>query len=96
MQLVPEAVHAATGHTGTAAYARAIGGLVQDIVTDPTTYMWVGVGVFLNVMTSSPASAANESELLQAQRIREAGSSQSFGLSPQSGDQSTTFSLRPK
>lgn len=67
MQLVPETIHRATAHTGPAAYARAVGGLVADVVTDPTTYMWLGVGTFLNAMAPSPANA-NESQLLQQLR----------------------------
>ena len=47
MQLVPQDIHNATAHTGPAAYARAIGGLVADIATDPTTYMSAGIGAFL-------------------------------------------------
>jgi hypothetical protein len=67
MQLVPKDVHAATAHTGSAAYARAIGGLLADVLTDPTTYLSLGMGAFFNVMGPSPAGAANESSLLQQQ-----------------------------
>ena len=67
MQLVPEPLHRATGHTGPAAYARAVGGLLVDIATEPTTYMWLGIGTFLSVMAPSPANA-NESQLLQQLR----------------------------
>jgi len=81
MQLVPESIHAATGHTGPAAYARAVGGLVRDIVTDPTTYMWTCVGTFIGAMMPSPANA-NESELLQAQRLREASQTPTSSFVP--------------
>lgn len=59
--------------------------------------MWVGVGAFVGVMMPSPANA-NESELLQAQRLREAGSNQTptLGLGPQSIDQPTHLFLGPK
>ncbi len=85
MQLVPERLHAATAHTGPAAYARAVGDLVADIATDPTTYMSVGIGAFLNVMAPSPANA-NESEVLQQLRATSgvyngAGVSMDFGTS---------------
>jgi hypothetical protein len=64
MQLIPADIHQATAHTGTAAYARAIGGLAADIVTDPTTYMSAGVGAFLSAMAPSPANAG-EDEILK-------------------------------
>jgi hypothetical protein len=70
MQLIPEEIHAATAHTGTAAYARAVGGLLADVATDPITYMPTGIGTFIGAMAPSPASAANESQLLQAQTLR--------------------------
>ncbi|CAN5129292.1 hypothetical protein BH10PSE6_BH10PSE6_20880 [soil metagenome] len=71
MQLVPASIHSATAHTGTAAYARAVGGLLGDVATDPTTYLSVGIGAFLTVMAPSPAGAANESQLLQRQQLGE-------------------------
>ena len=63
MQLVPSDIHGATGHTGTAALARALGGLAVDIATDPTTYMSVGVGTFLSGMTPSTANAGEDDTL---------------------------------
>ncbi|MFO1079346.1 MAG: RHS repeat-associated core domain-containing protein [Reyranellaceae bacterium] len=70
MQLVPVKIHQATAHTGSAAYARAVGGLIADVATDPTTYMGLAIWAFFSVLTPSPASASNESELLQSQLAR--------------------------
>ena len=69
MQLVPQEIHSATAHTGAAAYARAVGGLLADVATDPTTYLSVGIGTFLSVMTPTPANA-NEDQVLQQLRAR--------------------------
>ena len=72
MQLVPTDIHSATAHTDTAAYARAVGGLVADIVTDPTTYMKAGIGTFLSIMAPSPANAG-EADFLAAQNNPSSG-----------------------
>jgi hypothetical protein len=67
MQLVPSDIHGQTGHTGTASLARALGGLIADAATDPTTYMTAGIGTFLSVMKPSPANAG-EADILAAAR----------------------------
>lgn len=69
MQLVPQDIHSATAHTGTAAYARAVGGLLADVATDPTTYLSVGIGTFLSAMAPTPANA-NEDQVLQRYRAQ--------------------------
>ena len=57
MQLVPESIHQATGHTGGSAYLKALGNLAKDIATDPTTYLSAGIGMFLAVMAPTPTAA---------------------------------------
>ena len=85
MQLVPENIHSATAHTGPAAYARAVGGLLADVLTDPTTYLSIGIGAFLSVMAPSPVNA-NEDQMLQAMSLQQtAVGAQSAGASAASG-----------
>jgi hypothetical protein len=79
MQLIPESIHSATAHTGTAAYARAVGGLVADIVTDPTTYIPAFIGAFLSASAPSTANAS-EAETLRSLGLQTPTSTPTLGL----------------